>query len=153
MRFPGFSAFALAAVAVVLGVTLAGCGGSSPTSPASPPASSVVADSRGCYAGLPNPQLQWTAEGLLSVANWRSYPEALFAPSPELAPCGANRNSSRTWVEIYDAKGVRDYGYCAITRPDELARLHTIGLDRSRGAYIVMMDRRCGTNYYSNIAS
>ena len=38
----------------------------------------------------------------------------LFVPSPGLPPCGRNANASRTWLNIYDDRGVRLYGWCAI---------------------------------------
>ena len=41
------------------------------------------------------------------VLNKMVYPAALFAPAPNLPPCGANANSSRTWVDFFNQGGTR----------------------------------------------
>jgi len=48
----------------------------------------------------------------LGLLNWQEYPDALFEKAPELASCGSNVSSGRTWVEILDEKGLHVYGYC-----------------------------------------
>ena len=53
------------------------------------------------------------------VLNKADYPATLFAPAPALPPCGANTKSSRTWVDIYDSRGKRLYGFCALGKPSE----------------------------------
>ena len=39
------------------------------------------------------------------VDNFAAYPDTLFAPAPELPPCGSNTKSSRTWVDFFDSTG------------------------------------------------
>ena len=40
-----------------------------------------------------------------AVDNFQAYPNELFAAAPTLPPCGANTNSSRTWVDIFTQMG------------------------------------------------
>ena len=75
---------------------------------------------------LPNPVLflvtqeYYTAGGTdfvryrYDVMNKDAYPAEMFAPAPGLPPCGANKNSSRSWVDIFDSRGKRLYGFCAL---------------------------------------
>ena len=90
----------------------------------------------------------------LSVSNWERFPVALFEPSPDLPPCGFNTNSSRTWLDILDAKtGNRLYGYCGISSPKELG---SIGFAVEEGVpppdtvYVTLLDRRSNVTYRSN---
>src|SRR6185436_3112980 len=57
------------------------------------------------------------------VFNKDQYPAAMFAPAPDLPPCGANTKSSRTWVDIFDSKGKRLNGFCALGKPADLNQL------------------------------
>ena len=81
----------------------------------------------------------------LTVDNWEKYPEELFEPAPNLPPCGKNTNASRTWIDIYDQKGKRIYGFCAIKSAREL--LNTLAFSIPEGAippekvFIVIFDR------------
>ena len=119
------------------------------------------------FAGpLPNPKLAYagkqpyTANGQqwlrykLRVDNYGAYPPYLFAPSPQLPPCGNNHNASRTWVDIYNAiNGTRIYGFCALRSPAYLLKLWfavKAGGKPPRRVYIVMRDRLTQTNYKSN---
>src|SRR5512138_788632 len=77
--------------------------------------------------GLPDPKLayvgkenyeangqKWTRYKL-SITNRNAYPASLWSPSPNLPPCGANHNASRTWIDIIDSQnGTRLYGFCSI---------------------------------------
>lgn len=89
----------------------------------------------------------------LFVTNWEDIPPALFREAPDLPPCGLNKNSSRTWVDIYDGEGNRIYGFCALGDPSMLTR---IWFARPRGetppskVKIVMEDRLCQREYESN---
>ncbi|MCQ0092523.1 hypothetical protein [Roseovarius sp. M141] len=57
----------------------------------------------------------------LGVKNSKSFHPSLFAGAPQLPPCGANKNASRTWLDILDGKtGARLYGYCAFSSPGNL---------------------------------
>src|SRR5438105_3601534 len=51
------------------------------------------------------------------VLNKDQYPAEMFAAAPNLAPCGANTKSSRTWIDIFDSRGKRLYGFCALSNP------------------------------------
>ena len=66
------------------------------------------------------------------VANLEKYPAAMFLPAPHLPPCGANVNSSRTWVDFFDAAGKRLYGFCALTKPADLNRIWFAGKSSRR---------------------
>jgi hypothetical protein len=116
---------------------------------------------------LPNPALQlatlerYTAGGgdwvrhSYQVLNRTAYPPELFAAAPELPPCGLNRNSSRSWIDIYSADGKRLYGFCAISKPDELEHIWfstELGVAPPPSIYIVITDRKTGAKYQSNVA-
>jgi hypothetical protein len=91
----------------------------------------------------------------LDVLNKDDYPAPLFAPAPALAPCGANTKSSRTWVDIYDSRGKRLYGFCALGKPSDLGQIW-FGLEQGvvppSYVYIELTDRQTNTKYKSNLA-
>lgn len=116
---------------------------------------------------LPNPVLylmdqqhyeangkQWTRY-MYGVDNYQVYPDAMFAPAPDLPPCGKNTKSSRTWVDIYDQGGKRLYGFCAFSKA---ADLNTIWFALEENVvppswiYIELNDRKTNTKYKSNLA-
>jgi len=116
---------------------------------------------------LPNPVLYLTvAEGFqqggksyirynYAVDNFASYPDSLFAAAPALPPCGKNTNSSRTWVDIYDSRGKRIYGFCALGKASDLNKLWFALPDDvvpPSYVYIEMNDRQTNTKYKSNLA-
>src|SRR6266851_1826629 len=84
---------------------------------------------------LPNPILYltgtepYTAGGKAftrykyDVLNKDDYPADLFAAAPALPPCGANTKASRTWVDFYDSRGKRLYGFCALAKPADLSTI------------------------------
>jgi hypothetical protein len=83
-------------------------------------------------ATLPTPQLSFTGKeesnGMtrctLSVTNWADFSDDYFTPSTDLPPCGLNRSSSRTWVDIIDADtNTRLYGFCALGGARQLNEL------------------------------
>lgn len=89
------------------------------------------------------------------VANKSEYPADMFAPAPDLPPCGQNTKSSRTWVDLYDQRGKKLNGFCALGKPDDLNKLwFAIETDAVPPSwiYIEMMDRKTGTKYKSNLA-
>ena len=119
----------------------------------------------GAAADAPNPQLafkgaeKYTAGGKafvryrLEVLNRSSFPADLFTASPGLPPCGANANSARSWVDIYDEKGTRLYGFCALHTPDDLAKIWFAvaeGKTAPASVYIVVKDRLTQKSYTSN---
>jgi hypothetical protein len=83
--------------------------------------------------GLPKPKLRFvgkvesTTRDLrlfnyeLEVVNREDFDNELFVPSPALPPCGRNTNASRTWINIYNEKGERLYGHCAVMANEGLA--------------------------------
>ncbi len=89
------------------------------------------------------------------VFNKGDYPADLFAAAPALPPCGKNTNSSRTWVDIYDQRGQRLNGFCALGKPDNLKGIwFTLpdGVIPPSWVYIEMTDRQTNTKYKSNLA-
>lgn len=119
------------------------------------------------YAPLPNPVLVLTGTELYQtggknfirynylVDNSSAYPDTMFAAAPNLPPCGANANSSRTWVDIYDQQGKRLYGFCSLGKASGLNRLWFAleeGVVPPSWVYIEMNDRATSTKYKSNLA-
>jgi hypothetical protein len=89
------------------------------------------------------------------VFNSSQYPDTLFAASPNLPPCGKNTKASRTWVDIYDQRGTRLYGFCALGKADDLNRLWFAledGVVPPSWIYIELNDRTTNTKYKSNLA-
>ena len=90
-----------------------------------------------------------------SVFNSADYPAEMFAASPNLPPCGNNTKASRTWVDIYDQRGQRLYGFCALGKPSDLNQLWFAlesGVVPPSWVYIEMTDRATNTKYKSNLA-
>ena len=118
-------------------------------------------------APLPNPVLVFSeAEPVTTggknlfrykfmVDNFSAYPNAMFAAAPSLPPCGANTNSSRTWVDLYDSRGKRLNGFCALGKPGDMNGIW-FALPETEippsYIYIEMTDRQTGTKYKSNLA-
>jgi len=116
---------------------------------------------------LPNPVLVLTGTELYQaggknfirykylVDNSSAYPDTMFAAAPRLPPCGANANASRTWIDIYDQRGKRLYGFCALGKAADLNQLW-FGLEEGvvppSWVYIEMTDRTTNTKYKSNLA-
>ena len=116
---------------------------------------------------VPNPVLYMTGSEAYStggkswirykydVFNKESYPDPMFAAAPALAPCGLNHNSARTWVDIYDYRGKRLYGFCALGKASDLG---SIWFSLEEGVlppsyiYIELNDRQTNTKYKSNLA-
>jgi hypothetical protein len=96
---------------------------------------------------------QWTRYNLM-VTNYEEYPNELFAPSPNLPPCGQNTKAARTWVEITDQGGKRLYGFCALATKFDLTKLwFAIETDTvpPSWVYVVLNDRLSGKTYKSNL--
>src|SRR5437588_2094072 len=89
------------------------------------------------------------------VLNKAAYPAELFAAAPNLPPCGANTKSSRTWVDFFDARGKRLYGFCALSKPADLNEIYFSleeGVTPPSYVYMEMTDRQTNTKYKSNLA-
>jgi len=89
------------------------------------------------------------------VFNKDQYPDELFAPSPELPPCGTNTKAARTWVDLYDQSGKRLNGFCALGKSADLNGIW-FGLESGvippSYIYIELNDRKTNTKYKSNLA-
>jgi len=89
------------------------------------------------------------------IFNRSAFPAEMFAAAPALPPCGTNTKSSRTWLDVFDAQGHRLYGFCALSKPDDL---DAIWFSLEEGAlppswvYVELNDRQTGTKYKSNLA-
>jgi hypothetical protein len=89
------------------------------------------------------------------VLNKADYPAAMFAAAPGLPPCGSNTNASRTWVDFFDNTGKRLYGFCALSKPDDLGKIWFAmedGVIPPSYVYIELNDRQTNTKYKSNLA-
>jgi len=116
---------------------------------------------------LPNPVLAFTGQEHVEkggkqmirynfeVANRDKYPNELFAPAPALPACGTNTKSARTWVDVYDQRGKRLNGFCALTKSADLSKLW-FELDSDAvppsWVYVEFTDRQTNTKYKSNLA-
>lgn len=131
--------------------------------PTSPQASVVI-----CYPDLPAPELQLVGiedfeisgnlytRYIFDVANWFEFPEELWAPSPDLPPCGLNTSAPRTWVTLYAADGTRLMGYCQTASSSGLAgKWFSVpqGTPPPEEVYMVLNDRACDWDYVSNLVS
>jgi hypothetical protein len=116
---------------------------------------------------LPNPVLYSTGQEVYSaggkqwtrykydVLNKADYPADLFAAAPNLPPCGKNTKASRTWVDFFDQRGKRLYGFCALGKPADLGTIWfalEVGTVPPSYVYIEMTDRQTNTKYKSNLA-
>lgn len=90
----------------------------------------------------------------LGVSNWNQFSAELFQSAPDLPPCGKNKNSSRAWVDIFDAQtNQRLYGFCALSSPKDLNSLWFAvekGKTPPKSVYLVLQDRRLKKTYRSN---
>jgi hypothetical protein len=89
------------------------------------------------------------------VFNSSDYPDTLFAAAPNLPPCGKNTKASRTWVDIYDQRGARLYGFCALGKSADLNEIWFAleeGVVPPSWIYIELNDRTTNTKYKSNLA-
>jgi hypothetical protein len=119
----------------------------------------------GVALALPTPVIQYTGKQNymaggqpftrynLTVVNRAAYPNAMFAAAPQLPPCGLNKSSSRTWVDVFDRYGpTRLYGFCALHSSADLATLwfaKPVGQPHPQWVYIVMTDRLTNMKYKS----
>jgi hypothetical protein len=90
----------------------------------------------------------------LMVTNFVEYPNELFAPSPNLPPCGKNTKAARTWVEITDSRGKRIYGFCALATHDDLTKLWfalETDIVPPSYVYVILNDRLTNKTYKSNL--
>ncbi|HEX2762275.1 MAG TPA: hypothetical protein VHM92_00320 [Allosphingosinicella sp.] len=130
-------------------------------------AAAMMAGTGPAQAAPPNPVLYMTGSEYYTAGgkNWvrhrydvfnkDQYPAEMFAAAPGLPPCGSNTNSSRSWVDFFDSRGKRLYGFCALGSP---ANLGSIWFATEEGTvppsyiYIEIYDRQTNTKYKSNLA-
>ena len=130
----------------------------------------MMASSKTSHANppvLPNPILYLTSTEYYStggknfirynydVLNKDAYPNAMFASAPALPPCGANTKASRTWVDFFDSRGKRLYGFCALGKAADLGSIWFALEDGEvppSYVYIELNDRQTNTKYKSNLA-
>ena len=130
----------------------------------------MIASSKTSHANppvIPNPVLYLTSTDFYStggknfiryqydVLNKDAYPDAMFASAPALPPCGVNTKSSRSWVDFFDSRGKRLYGFCALGKPSDLGSIwfaQEESIIPPSYVYIEMNDRQTNTKYKSNLA-
>jgi len=127
----------------------------------------VISASPSSAQELPNPVLSLTRiepfqqgeKQLLKyhfeVSNRDAYPAEMFAPSPQLPPCGKNAKAARTWVDVYAQNGKRLGGFCAFASPAALEDIwFAIEEDviPPSWVYIELTDRKTNKKYKSNLA-
>lgn len=123
---------------------------------AAAPARAAVPDPVIAYTGSERYEaggINWTRYKL-DVVNKARFPAELFDASPELPPCGHNKNAARAWVDIHAADGKRMYGFCALGKPGDLGKLWVAvktGEAPPPGVYIVINDRKLGVERKSNV--
>jgi len=89
------------------------------------------------------------------VFNKEAIGNEMFAASPSLPPCGQNTNASRSWVDLYDIRGKRLNGFCALGNSSQLNGIwFALGADEVPPSwiYIEITDRQTNTKYKSNLA-
>jgi len=89
------------------------------------------------------------------VFNKDAYPAELFAAAPALPPCGSNTNSSRSWVDFFDSRGKRLYGFCALGSPNNLGSIWFAmeeGTVPPSWIYVEINDRQRNLKVKSNLA-
>jgi len=59
----------------------------------------------------------------IEVVNRAEFPNELFVMAPDLPPCGRNTNASRTLITVYNEKGDRIFGNCAVNSNEKLKAL------------------------------
>lgn len=124
----------------------------------------IAAAASSCDQEYPRPELEYkgsedyVVDGkpftrfLLGVTNYQRFPDALFQASPNLPACGANENSSRTWVDVVSGS-TRLYGFCGLSNAQSLNSLW-FGVPKGdavpSSAQVVLNDRLCNRQYTSN---
>lgn len=89
------------------------------------------------------------------IFNKDQYPAEMFAAAPSLPPCGSNTNASRSWVDFFDSRGTRLYGFCALGSPENLGSIWFAteeGTLPPSYVYVEIHDRQTNRKYKSNLA-
>lgn len=88
------------------------------------------------------------------VFNKDEYPAEMFAAAPGFPPCGLNTKAPRTWVDIFDSRGKRLNGFCALGKSSDLGQIWFAleeGVVPPSYVYIELTDRQTNTKYKSNL--
>ena len=130
-------------------------------------AAAAIGLAQGAAAAMPAPVLYltgieyYTANGKnwvryrYDVLNKGAYGADLFAAAPALPPCGSNTNAARSWVDFFDSRGKRLYGFCALGSPGNLGSIWFAAEEGSvppSWVYIEINDRQTNTKVKSNLA-
>lgn len=89
------------------------------------------------------------------VLNKDQYTADMFIQAPALPPCGTNTKASRSWVDFFDSRGKRLYGFCALEDRAGLGKIWfsgEVGVVPPSYVYIEINDRQTNTKYRSNLA-
>jgi len=89
----------------------------------------------------------------IEVVNRTEMSDEFFISAPALPPCGTNADASRTWINLYDEKSVRIYGWCTIKTSGELASLRFMmraADSQPKKLFIDLVDRAEGIILRSN---
>ncbi|CAN5611002.1 hypothetical protein BH20ACI4_BH20ACI4_05970 [soil metagenome] len=113
---------------------------------------------------LPTPQIKFTkaesyeANGkqwiryILAIVNHSDYSNELFAAAPDLPPCGENKNSSRSWISVYNKQ--KKKVFCALKSAEALDSSLWFAIEKGEtppeSLYITITDRRNKTTAKSN---
>ncbi|OXU14292.1 WD40 repeat domain-containing protein [Sedimentisphaera salicampi] len=109
------------------------------------------------YEDLPRPEFRITdyyPDGQLNIEllNAEAYPDQMFEDAPELAPCGLNYNSSRSWVLFYNQDDLQIYGNCAINSAEDFRDLkYPINREDHEAVYMQIWDRKADVYYNSRL--
>ncbi|AQQ09048.1 hypothetical protein L21SP3_00846 [Sedimentisphaera cyanobacteriorum] len=109
------------------------------------------------YDDLPRPEFRITdyyPDGRVNIEllNSEAYPDQMFEEAPELAPCGLNYNSSRSWVLFYNQDDLLIYGSCAIDSAEDFRDLkYPINREDHEGVYMQIWDRKADMYYNSRL--
>ena len=120
----------------------------------------ICAAAAECYPDLPAPALELESVTVesgfarfeLNVTNYAHFPDALFAPAPDLPACGLNTSASRTWVDIYNGDDGYEFGFCSLGAAADMNGIYFVTPvdEYPAEAYVVVHDRRCNQTYTSN---
>ena len=89
-----------------------------------------------------------------AITNAAAYAPELFAPSPNLPPCGLNTNSARTWMQIYSNPSgpfQQVYGYCGLSNLSGEFAFGVLPSATETGFQVELHDRLLNRYSYSAI--
>ncbi len=114
-----------------------------------------------CPTSVPNPKIKLASvqpsgdftRYRIPVYNYANFPNLLFSAAPTLPACGQNASASRSWVDIYNEKNQRIYGFCALGKAADMKDIWFAvkkGQKPPARVKIVLRDRGCNKSYSSN---